>query len=86
MLCSVATMIHDSYLPLFMRHELGMTNTVRTPLPHLTTLAHVYCTLRTIGSDLALAVAPQGTQESCSSAMLLPMRRNVFHPLAREPQ
>ena len=29
LLCSVATLIHDSYLPIFMRNELGMTNTVR---------------------------------------------------------
>lgn len=29
MLCSIATLIHDSYLPVFMREELGMTNTVR---------------------------------------------------------
>lgn len=29
MLCSVATLIHDSYLPIFMRDELGMSNSVR---------------------------------------------------------
>jgi hypothetical protein len=28
LLCSIATLIHDSYLPVFMRDELGMTNTV----------------------------------------------------------
>ena len=34
MLCSVATLIHDSYLPIFMRNELGMTNTVRHARAH----------------------------------------------------
>ena len=28
MLCSIATLIHDSYLPVFMRDELGMSNSV----------------------------------------------------------
>lgn len=28
LLCSVATLIHDSYLPVFMRDELGMSNSV----------------------------------------------------------
>jgi hypothetical protein len=32
MLCSVATLIHDSYLPIFMRDELGMSNSVRDHL------------------------------------------------------
>jgi hypothetical protein len=36
LLCSVATLIHDSYLPIFMKNELGMTNTVRqNPLLYL---------------------------------------------------
>lgn len=30
MLCSVATLIHDSFLGVFMRDQLGMTNTVRS--------------------------------------------------------
>lgn len=30
MLCSIATLIHDSYLPVFMRDELGMSNSVRS--------------------------------------------------------
>jgi hypothetical protein len=30
MLCSIATLIHDSYLPIFMRDELGMSNSVRS--------------------------------------------------------
>jgi len=29
MLCSIATLIHDSYLPVFMRDELGLSNSVR---------------------------------------------------------
>ena len=32
MLCSVATLIHDSYLPIFMSNELGMSNSVRDHL------------------------------------------------------
>jgi hypothetical protein len=82
MLCSIATLIHDSFLGVFMRDQLGMTNTVRLSIRKLlfSIMLSIWCLNANVLKRIAIATARCHTMQS---AVSLKNPQRVIQPICK---